>query len=215
MVLANKQMIIEQLKNYCISANFEQTNQIYFPSPIVIGSNKNGNVLCNRIDMNHYDRNGVTLHILFDEIPCELYGNDYDFSYITLYDDGSEEYGKGISDELGRTLMSWKPNVLLEIINFLDKLGMSWISYQTEMQIKERAYMRRVINRKGTVSESLSWEERIERIKLKIEMDKLSNCRKIQVDLNDLKEMLELGQYEYDRLVEKRNNIMMGILNEI
>ncbi len=215
MELRNKQMIIEKLVNICKSANFEQTNKVLLPNPIVIGNNEQGSILCNGIEYNfnsyHDDKdNSIILNVQLNERPCDLYGNDFDYSYVKYNHNGSIEYGRRING-----LISINEQILLDILNQLEELGMSWINYQTELQVKNRNYSRSIANNNGTVHQILSWDECLDMTETRMLIDKYSNGRKIQTESRDLKEMKVLGEEKYLKLVETRNELIMDILNDL
>lgn len=68
---------------------------------------------------------------------------------------------------------------------------------------------------KDSIRTELTWDQKIEWIKSRIEHDKLLNRYSKPYDQKELDEMLELGEEEYTKLLNERNKRMMDILNDI
>ena len=61
----------------------------------------------------------------------------------------------------------------------------------------------------------LSWDEKLEWTKNRLEYDKLLNRHSVPTEIKDLSDMEELGEEEFDKISDKRNQMMIDIINDM
>lgn len=199
----------EFLVDVCKKCNFESTSHFYMKEPVQIGTCNSGKLFINYIDFNEYDQH-LAFWVIFDEQPDKLNGTKWDFSVI-WEEDGELMY----SDKKEYEEFKLYPNfvkIIADTIRSYTNLN-EWCEYLKNMGIRNRWFHRWAIQN-STNKEQLTWEERLERIKIGIEHDKLLNRHSRPYDQNTLEEMEKLGEKEFDRIENKRSEMINKILNE-
>jgi hypothetical protein len=206
----------EFLRKTCKKCEFEQTAHLYMKTPVIIGKYKNYDLYINYVDINSYD-NHLAFWIIWNERPDKLNGNRWDSSVIW------EENGKlHYSDRIDEESVELFPNFIEIIADELKSYPNldEWCKTVKEMGIKSRKYhrwaMQQADNReKGKPQTELTWEEKLDWVRNRIDVDKLLNRYSRPYDQEELDEMLKLGEEEYTKVNNKRNAEMMKILKSM
>lgn len=228
-------------EKYSIGEGVFSSDYVYLEKPVKIGENDNGDILCNNIHTGLFGEIGYTerslvLNILFDENQenARIYSRDYKTSYVG-YLEGLAEIGSNIKINIGiydnfnlnkhnYTKFEIYDNALELVLDSLTQSGQTWLEHQAHLINRSkyfeqagREYYHENRNKKDTKFEYsfLSWPERIERMKVDIEMEQLRYNHECYNQTDTLKEMLKLGQEKFDIKQENLRNKMQPILDEI
>lgn len=225
--MENNKEILEKLKALSIQANFEQTFSIYLKNAVTIGENQNGAVICTYIDRSlneFYDIDHMTINVIFDEHECDLYGKDYEFSFIIFKPENNYKptYIVGMSDDatVSKDGIELFPNALELILAELEASGSEWIEKQMQMRIRSRYFHRNAVWKHTEQFEHLhtplTWEERKESVALDGEIDWLMwrRPREFTSGLKTLQRMEDLGEEAYNANEKKMCDLMREIMSE-
>src|SRR6266403_1344369 len=191
------------LKEVVKKCGFEQTYHFFLKEPLKIGTCQYGDFYLNYYDVNEYDGN-LAFWIIFNQHEDNLYGKSWDSSVIWV-EDGILQY----SDKIEESDFKLDDNFIAKIVqtiksyNYLDK----WCEFIKEIGIKGRKYHRMAIHNK-----EFTWEQQIDWIKNKIEINKLLNRYTEPYEQRTLDKMIDLGETAYKEKAKKDNDIMMKIL---
>lgn len=204
------------LMDVCRKCNYEGTQLFYVKDLIEIGTCEKHKLYLNYLDTNQYD-NKLAYWVVYNEQPDELYGTSWDSGVIWEEDDVLN-----FSEKHNFELFPNFIDIIYEEIKSYTDLD-EWCNYIKNIGIKGRKYHRLAIQRsdiwmKNSKKEpipNLTWEEQLDWVQNRIEHDKLLNRYSHPYDERILKEMLELGEEEYNRVDKERNDRMKIILDEI
>lgn len=207
----------EFLRNTCKKCKFEQTAHFYMKEPIIIGKYKNYDLYINYVDINCYGDDHLAFWIIWNERPDKLYGTSWESSVI--WEERSKLQYSGTVDKESVQLF---PNFIEIIVDELKSYSDldEWCKKLKEMGIKSRMYHRWAIQNsdsrmKGeTPKKELTWEERLDWTRSRIEVDKLLNRYKRPYDQNTLDEMESLGEEKFNEKQEEMNKMMKEIMGE-
>lgn len=196
------------LLDVCEKCNYETTNMFFVKNLIEIGTCGKHKIYLNYLDNNHYDKR-LSFWIVYNEKPDDLYGTDWDFGVI-YEENGKLKYNFDKHQEI-ILYPDFIDRIYDEIKSYsdLDK----WCEHIKYIGKTSRKYSRWAVQNKK--DKKLTWDERIEWIKVKIEIDKLLNRHKTPYEQKTLDEMLKLGEIEYTKIDNERNERMNKIMNEI
>jgi len=177
--------------------------------PIQIGTCKSGKLFINYLDVNDYDDH-LAFWVVFDEQPDELTGTKWEFSVI-WEEDGQLMFSERKESEEFKLFPNFVKIIADELRSYpdLDK----WCEYNKNLGIRSRWFHRWAVQDNPN-KKKLTWEERLEWAKIRVEQDKLLNRHSKPYEQKTLDEMEKLGEEEYNRVSDERNKIMMDILNE-
>jgi len=187
-------------------AGFEQTQYIYMKEPVLVGRNVNGPVYCTAISES--SEGGFFMNIIFDERPSDLYGNDFDFTFACYSLSGNlsfTENGKNFDIQMN-------PDAIPQVLIHLDHWGDEWLTYQTDLQIKNRKYLRWAIQDN---KEPLTWAEQLEWKSTKAIIDKLSHNRKRNIEMEQYMKMEAMGETKWNEKADEENRIANEVLAEM
>ncbi len=214
--------LYRQLKLFCDAARFEETYSIHFKSPLKIGENDFGDILCVSIDRHvnpFYDEDHIVLHVLFDEHQenKDIYSRDYEFTYLSYHDETSVQPSETGLQTLPHKHKTYKrfeifDDALSLIFSALVEWGSEWFEHQKQLRIRQRAWLRKCV---GKERPFFTWEERLQHLKDSIEEDRLMYNRESMGCVRRLKEMEELGQEVCEANDKKENEIMKSIFDEM
>jgi len=215
------------LTEICTKYHFESTHLVYLKKAVKVGENENGDILCTYIDRSlnsFYDVDHIVINVILDKVECGLYGNDYKFEFIQFKKENNYQatFIENMSDNLpSKGTIKLLPNVLDLILAEINESGEQWLGYQKQLQIRNRFYNRHAISRSDKNLKDnrveLTWSEKMDRSSVRAELDFLAWRRPSEKnhDHQNLIEMKLLGEAAYEVENERRNKIMMDIMNEI
>lgn len=206
----------EFLRKTCKKCEFEQTAHLYMKEPIIIGKYKNYDLYINYVDINSYD-NYLAFWVIWNKHPDELYGTSWDSSVI-WEEDGKLQYSDRIDEECVELFPDFIEIIVDELKSYPDLN--EWCKQLKEMGIKSRKYHRWAIQNsnkreEGKPTDELTWEEKLDWTRNRIEVDKLLNRYSEPYDQKTLDEMLKLGQKKFDEKQEKLNKEMKKIFKNM
>jgi hypothetical protein len=202
------------LMDTCKKCDYEGTMHFYVKDLIEIGTCGEHKLYLNYLDRNQYD-NRLSYWVVYNEKPDDLYGTSWD-SGVIWEEDGELSFSKNHDDFV------LFPNFIEIITNEIKSYSDldDWCKQIKEMGIKSRKYHRWAIQNSynkqdGKPTEELTWEERLDWIKNRIEVDKLLNRYKTPYDEKTLKEMETMGQKKFDEKQERIGKQMSKILKNM
>ena len=190
---------------------YETTNHFYVKEPIEIGETANGEkVFLNYLDLNEYDKK-LSFWYIFGEKPDKLYGTSWESGVIYEEDGALKQTEKNVK-------ISLYPDFITRIyrtIKSYENLD-GWIKYIVDTFTKSRAYSRKAMQdsyKKKEDKVKLTWEEKVDWTRNRIEVDKLLNRYKTPYDEQVLTDMLRLGEKEYTDKTDRANKTLMDIID--
>lgn len=194
--------ILNKLKEI-ISSTGEEI--IYLKNSVVVGKNEEGqDVHCVYISLGYNPRTEsscLTAEVIFDFKEDDLYGTDCDFTPVIYYDED-----KGIPRFLPEKWDDDYPtfhekikidqNAIELILSEIESSGKEWLDYQKELQNKSVHYVRTALKNfeSGT---RLTWDEEVDFLGVKGEIEHLMYRRPINYDLKRRDEMLAAGEEKF------------------
>lgn len=203
------------LLNICKKCSHEYGTSNFFVKDLIeIGTSGNHKLYLNYLRVNDYE-DKLSYWVVYNEHPDDLYGTDWDSGVIWEEDDKLK-----FSEKHDFNLFPYFMDIIYNNIKSYPDLD-KWCEEQKEITKKHRYYHMYAIKsgdyrieKRGKKPKELTWEERIDWVKNKIEYDKLLYRRKKTYDQKTLDEMLKLGEEEYNKKQERTNKIMMDILKD-
>jgi len=194
--------------------DYEGTMHFFVKDPIEIGTTGEHNVYLNYLDVNKYD-DRLSFWFIFDEKPDDLNGTQWESGVIW------EENGV-LKQTEKNTKITLYPDyidrIYKEIKSYTDLD--EWIKYIVDVWTKSRKYSRWAQQRSDSgywkdkpKPKDLTWEEKLDWAKTRVETDKLLNRYSKPYDQRELDEMEKLGEDAYTKLADERNARMMKIIN--
>lgn len=196
----------QRIMNWLTVSEHEGSRSFYLPKAVVIGSNSNGDVLCTYV--NESSEGGFYLNVIFNERDCEIYGRNYDFTFLVFGTPDTQQW-EYTGAEQERFDITLKENAL-ELI--LEGLSIDWMAHQMKLRIDGRAFHRRCVSKDGA---KFTWQEKVEWYKNRIEVEQLAWNRKNNDEIERLNDMLLLGPIVYAEKYRVQDENMRKILNEI
>lgn len=178
--------------------------------PLEIGTCKSGKFYLNYLDVNYYDDH-LAFWIVYDEKSDKMYGTDWEFSVI-WEEDGKLNYIEKTNKKEHFKLYPNFMEIIADKIKSYNDLDV-WCKHLVDIGIKSRKYHRWALSSPRT--DKLSWEDELDWVQNRIEIDKLLNRHSHPYEEKTLKDMLELGEEKFKKRSEKTNKMAMDILDEI
>ena len=198
------------LLNLCKKCEASHSQTFNLKEPLEIGTCGNHALYLNYIDKNNYE-NRLSFWFIYNEQPDELYGTSWDSG--VLYEENGKLVSTDEHDEI--TLLDNFMDVIYNHIKLYPDLD-AWCKEIVYIHDTDYKYSTgAIISSNEKEKYNISWENRIEWMKVKIMSDKLLNRHSEPYDQKTLDEMLELGEEKYNKLSEERNKRMMDIFNEL
>lgn len=197
------------LVDVCKKCNFESTSHFYMKEPVQIGTCNSGKLFINYIDFNKYDQH-LAFWVIFDEQPDKLNGTKWEFS-VLWEEDGELKFSERKESEEFKLFPNFVKIIADELRSYPDLD--EWCEYTKKLLIRNRWFHRWSIQDNPN-KKKLTWKERLEWTRNKIEHDKLLNRHSEPYEQKTLDEMEKLGEEEFDRIKNERSEMINKILNK-
>jgi hypothetical protein len=197
-----------------VHTKVEIYSTFHVKEPVKIGTFKGTDLFCNYITSSFGEDPSVW--VIYNEHKDDLWGNDFDFSYITLSSKkGISEIGEDINTEDLVLFDNWTDIISNEIKSYTDLI--EWCSSYVEAKTLSYKWSRwcHRAAREEKAEDVFTWEERLAFKRADILLDGLSNRREVKFGDSDLKRMLELGEENFDRVNRENAEAMRPMMDKI
>jgi len=215
--------LINKLKEIAKKSNVEESHNIFFKEPVVIGQRSGKDVICNYYYIHenpYWNEDYLVFHIMYNEKPYknkQIYDRVWDFSLMNYMDikrgvHSQRPYKKGEFGKPVNMRFQFDKDFLEKIYNSASKLSDEWIKEVDEVRKESRDWGRMCSNPKGCPN--IDWERQLYHAKCSIFYNRILNVHEPVSEINTLKEMEEMGEEAYTAKMKRQSDLIADIIKD-